>query len=701
MYHHHDEIFSKLFMTCVDRDLLNGTIVALYGPRAEMRDQDLLDMYLTDPAVAAISPNSFFDEQWYRLRNPEIRADIENGRLISAFVHYINAGIFEGRWPNSFMQSIALPDTKAPPRLDTIDAEAYLAVNAQARNFLRHFPILTPLAHYNAFGRFLGMTIAHPAQPSDIDQLNKNRHYFEVMSEEFDAAWYTKEYIGDDADERFLEDPLSHYLLYGIPRGYSPSAVFDEGFYRAFYPEIREAIEQGNVPCGFYHYIVGGRQEGRLPAYDRKNSLEAWAPGVTRPVLLDRIDQIRTRLQPRKITFGNNATPRIWVMLPTINPDITFGGYRSVLELIRRLHELGYAITIICTEDGQANKAYFLWRESSENFRKILHEIDVIGSADARAITIGGSDTIVVYSLWDLYAADHIRKRVPSVRIVLLAQEFEPIFYENSTARAIIEEAYRIPHYPLINSNFLRRYFESHRIGVFGGNTAAIRDRDYSIFEHRINKLNEQTESQIKNRNERVLITYARPENHAARNMFELLILALRQVCSEGLFGPEWRFIGLGALTEIEPVPIGGAHKLMMYPKMNEQEYIRYISAMDIGVSLMYAPHPSVMPFEFATTGALVVTNSYENRSAEELSAISGNIIAGRPTIEGIAGALREAISCVSDAKSRIANIYRPRAAGWNEIFHEDLINTVFGFSAPQKSKNRNASRTRRTTLAS
>jgi hypothetical protein len=115
----------------------------------------------------------------------------------------------------------------------------------------------------------------------------------------------------------------------------------------------------------------------------------------------------------------------------------------------------------------------------------------------------------------------------------------------------------------------------------------------------------------------------------------------------------------------------------------------------------MYAPHPSVMPFEFATTGALVVTNSYENRSAEELSAISGNIIAGRPTIEGIAGALREAISCVSDAKSRIANIYRPRAEGWNEIFHEDLINTVFGFSAPQKSKNRNASRTRRTTLAS
>jgi hypothetical protein len=685
MYQSNDHLFAKIFLSCIDRKLLAQTITTLRHHKPEMSDQDLMHIYMADPVISAISPNAFFDEQWYRLNNPDIQSAIAERRLSSGFIHYINAGIFEGRWPTGLMQSMARPATQCAAPLHNIDNENYLSRNTQARRFIEHFPILTPLAHYNAYGRFLGM-LAAPAGTLDAAvPASGDRQYFEIMAEAFDPEWYVKTYIAGDPEARFQDDPLSHYLIYGIPRGHSPSAAFDEGFYRAFYPEIRLAIEKGDVPCGFYHYIVAGREEGRLPAYDRRNSLEAWAPGVTRPVLLERVPEIRTRLQPPNVKRRDaNTAPRIWVLLPTINPDITFGGYRSVLELIRRLYERGHAVTIVCTEDGQANKAYFIWRESSEKFQKILREIEVIGPADGHALNIGPADKIIVYSLWDLYAADHIRAIVPGVKIILLAQEFEPIFYENSAARAMIEEAYRIDHYPLINSNFLQRYFEAHRIGVFGKAQPAKPGADYCVFEHRINRLAEQSAKQINARRDRVLVAYARPESHAARNMFELLVLALRELCAEGLFGPEWRFIGLGALTEIEPIPIGGAHRLVMYPKMSESEYIQHTNDMDIGVSLMYAPHPSVMPFEFATTGALVVTNAYENRSAEELAAICPNIIAGRPTIEGIAGALREAVSRVSNAKARIANIYRPKAASWDDIFDDALLQTVFGPASSQ-----------------
>jgi len=351
--------------------------------------------------------------------------------------------------------------------------------------------------------------------------------------------------------------------------------------------------------------------------------------------------------------------------------------------LIRRLHQTGRHVVIVCTEDGNADKGYFLWREENETLKRVIGDIPVIGLLESQELTVGPADMVVAYSLWDLYAADHIREKAPDTKVILLAQEFEPIFYDNCSARALAEEAYRIPHFPVINSNFLKVFFEAHKIGVFGGDRPAIHGRDFAVFEHRINRLREQSAEQMRARSSRILVTYARPEGHAARNMFEILVLALRQVCAEGIFGPEWQFIGLGALTDLEPVPLGGAHKLRLQPKMSEEEYTRFIGSMDIGVSLMYAPHPSVVPFEFATTGALVVTNEYENRSAAELAAISGNIIAGRPTIEGIAGALREAVARVGKVEDRVRNMYRPAKTSWDAIFNDDFLSAVFDRSLP------------------
>jgi hypothetical protein len=666
-----------LFLRCAEAERLRATANALGFTADDLSPEQLFDLYLEQPSFNAVSPNALFDEQWYRQNNPDVVAAIEDGRFRSGFLHFIQAGLLAGRWPSEVLKVFAARHLEnPPPSVSAIADVAYLSTNPEARSFLKHFPIIESLAHYNSYGRFLGLTLP-PTNLGDCKNTS-SAGYFDTMADAFDAEWYRAQYLVGDAADRFHQDPFSHYLIRGIPCGYSPNAGFDEAFYRVFYPDVREAIAGGEIPCGFYHYAVAGKAEARLPHYDRKRALEARIPGVTKPVLLQRLDDVRARIQERRVTVDPKQAATIWVLLPTMNPDITFGGYRSAFELVRRLHDRGQRVTIICTEDGQADKSYFLWREPSASLRRVIQGISVVGLAAGRNLVVGPADTVIVYSLWDLVAADQIRRSAPATRVILLAQEFEPVFYDHCTARAQLVEAYRIQHYPLINSGFLQRYFEQQRIGVFARSPPPQHGRDYFTFEHKINRLVEQSAAQMATRRERVLIAYARPEAHAVRNMFETLILALQQVHSEGLFGPEWTFIGLGALTDIEAVPLGGTHTLIMRPKMSEEEYTRYVSMMDIGVSLMYAPHPSVMPFEFATTGALVVTNSYENRSEADLSAISNNIIAGPPTIAGIAQALREAIERVPDIESRVRNIYRPKATNWDEIFTDDMLDIVF-----------------------
>ncbi len=662
------------FKACYHKSLLREAARAFGFELAGETDEKLFQLYLNEPQLRLISPNPGFDELWYRGQNPDVIVAIKEGQVYSGFTHYISFGIFEGRWPNQILQSRALHTASFEPEVQAIDVAGYLAAYPAAKDFLQNFPLITALEHYNLFGRFLG----YRAPPPGGLPAMQDRIVFDQMAREFDAAFYRNTYLKDVDLPLFGDDPFTHYLLEGIKKSYSPSGDFDETWYRAFYGEVRVAIQRGDIISGFYHYIAAGRAEGRLPAFDRKLALEARMPGVTRPVLLHRVAEISRRMMPRGIVF-EASPPRLWFLMPTMNPDITFGGYRGAFELINAAHKSGYAVGIICTEDAQADKDYFLWRETSKALRQLVLDIPILNAIEQTELKIGVNDTIIAYSVWDLYTAHDMRKVAPDLRVVLLTQEYEPIFYDNCSSRAIAEEAYALPHFPIINSQLLCKFLKAHKVGVFGKTKSPVLGKDYAVFEHRINILPSQTVAALRARREKVLVAYARPEGHAARNMFEILILALQTVCAEGLFDADWSFVGLGALTETDPVPLGGGHELVLHPKMTEEQYTGYIACMDIGVSLMFAPHPSVVPFEFATTGAIVVTNTYENRSAAELAAISKNIVAGPPSIAGIAETLRRALQLIADAETRVANIYQPENTSWSAIFNAEFLQTIFG----------------------
>ncbi len=636
-------------------------------------DREVARLYFSG-RCRMISPNAYFDEAWYTAHYADVDRAIRTDGLISGFVHFVQTGIKKGYWPNQVLfnnaSSCSVPDV---PKA-TIDEALYLTRYPNAQGFIAAFPMISPTDHYNRYGRFLNYSL------DTYSVVRSEALSLRVAESEFDADFYASTYLAGANDAHHRRNPFQHYVTYGMKAAYSPNVWFDEAWYRAFYKEVREGIEKGWLPSGFYHYLLSGRIEGRMPKHDLALALEAKMPGVTNPSLLSRTEMLAQRMRGLstlpKHAASKRTTRTIWIFLPTLNPDIMYGGYRAAIAFICALYRDGEDVAIVCV-DEEPNVDYFLWSEKSRSVRDVFARLRVLNTEQFASDAVGRSDIFIAYTVWDLILCDQLVRLTDNLKPILLSQEYEPIFYDNGAQRALCEDCYNIPHYPVINSAFLKNYFSQKKLGVFRTPQHCRPGQNYTVFEHKINVLPAQTAKSMRLRSHRVMAVYARPEAHAARNLFEIAVIALQTLCKRGAFGPEWRFIGLGALTKLPPLQLGGGHELKLTQKMSEAEYISVMSELDIGISLMYAPHPSVVPFEFATTGALVVTNTFDNRSEAELETICGNIVPCDISIQSVVDAIERAMAVVNSFDRRERQRLRPANVEWDAIFSPDVVDGI------------------------
>jgi hypothetical protein len=174
------------------------------------------------------------------------------------------------------------------------------------------------------------------------------------------------------------------------------------------------------------------------------------------------------------------------------------------------------------------------------------------------------------------------------------------------------------------------------------------------------------------------LAFYARPEKHAARNMIELGVMALADVaCERHLDG--WELFGIGSQTAYD-IDLLGFGTLKVLERQPQDEYKRMLGGYSVGLALMYTPHPSLIPVEMAAAGMVVVTNTFENKTAESLAAISQNLIGVEPTLEGVKAGLRNAIEAAEDYEARLRGSEVNWARSWEESLGEDQLRAVRQF---------------------
>ena len=155
--------------------------------------------------------------------------------------------------------------------------------------------------------------------------------------------------------------------------------------------------------------------------------------------------------------------------------------------------------------------------------------------------------------------------------------------------------------------------------------------------------------------------------------MFELGVLALSRALGDGAF-QGWQLNGIGTVRGGGRIALGAGRMLTLLPRSDQRSYATLLREHDVGLALMYTPHPSLVPIEMASAGMLTVTNTFENKTAAALSAISSNLIASEPTVEGDRGGAVAAAAGVRTTSRRgwpAAGSLEPR---WDESFDDALM---------------------------
>ncbi|MGH2866693.1 MAG: glycosyltransferase [Solirubrobacteraceae bacterium] len=388
---------------------------------------------------------------------------------------------------------------------------------------------------------------------------------------------------------------------------------------------------------------------------------------------------VAEKIAPLRWAVDEQAPPRVNLLLPTIDLQHLFGGYIAKFNLARKLVEAGLRVRLVTVDPvGPLPPG---WRATLEDYRGLeglFAQAEVVFGREASSIEISPADSFVATTWWTAHIAHDVQRFVEGERFLYLVQEYEPFTFPMGTFAALAAESYTFEHFALFSSELLRDYFRRHRIGVFAQGEAE-GDRRSVSFQNAITPVVPPPRAQLVNRAPRKLLFYARPEPHAARNMFELGVLALSRAIDEGLFSDGWELRGIGTVDRGRLLSLGGGAALELLPRCDQSSYGDLLGEHDIGLALMYTPHPSLVPIEMASAGLLAVTNSFENKTPEAMQAISGNLIVAEPTVDGVLAGLRAAVERVADVDGRLAECQVRWSRSWEQSLGPGLVHTIVG----------------------
>jgi hypothetical protein len=386
---------------------------------------------------------------------------------------------------------------------------------------------------------------------------------------------------------------------------------------------------------------------------------------------------IAQKIAPLELDPRETAPVRVNLLIPTIDLEHFFGGYIAKLNLARRLAEHGHRVRVVTVDPvAPLPRAWRRTLESYSGLDGLTDRVEIVFGRETPSLEVSRQDGFIATTWWTAHIAQQALQQLGGERFVYLIQEYEPFTFPMGTYAALAEESYTFLHFAVFSTELLRGYFRAHRLGVYAAG-ADHGDRSSASFQNAITTVAPPRAGALAARNTRRLLFYARPEAHAARNLFELGVLALSRAVQDGCFRDGWELHGVGTLGSRRRLPLGDGAALEMLPRSAQREYARMLSEHDLGLALMYTPHPSLVPLEMASAGMLTVTNTFENKTAESLARISPNLIATEPSIGAVAAALRGAVAGIHDVDRRVRGSDVDWSRDWERSFDDSLLRRI------------------------
>jgi glycosyltransferase involved in cell wall biosynthesis len=380
---------------------------------------------------------------------------------------------------------------------------------------------------------------------------------------------------------------------------------------------------------------------------------------------------LKNMMAPLLLEISADQPKRVNLLMATVDFNYIFGGYLAMFNLAQKIAEYGNKTRIVIVEpcDYKPNE----WRKkilAYPGLENLFELVETSYNYDRNfALKVNPDDIFMATSCWTAHIAAGSAQQLNGRKIIFFAQEYEPIFFPMSSMHAFSHQSYSLPQYTIFSTELLRQYFRDHQIGIYK-NSLAEGDTKSIVINNAIHQF-QISFKDISERKKKKFLFYARPEAHAARNLYELGLLGLENAIEQGIFGDEWEFFGIGTIGNNRILSLGNERQLTLLPKVSLKEYLELVPTFDLGMSLMLSPHPSLVPLEMAAAGMPAITNTYENKTAGELGKISSNLIGVEPTIEGLTRGLREGVSRVEKYEERMEGAKVNWPTDWSQVFDE------------------------------
>jgi len=336
------------------------------------------------------------------------------------------------------------------------------------------------------------------------------------------------------------------------------------------------------------------------------------------------------------------------------------GGPNTVINLACRIAQQGIPVRLVSTvEAATIDPAWFRNHARSLLGGSDFPNIPIVSAAQSdQPLQVGPADIFLATHWTTAQQLKAVLPRMPQRQFFYMLQEFEPGFYSWSSNFALAVETYGFDFWPIVNEATLADYLLAQPLGRL--NDPIMRSRAV-VFEPAVDVALFHPSPEAARSRPRRLLFYARPTN--TRNLFGMGLLALRQAATDPAF-VGWEFLSIGSRGSVPDLPLGNGHVLRQAPWMDYAGYGDLLREADILLCPMLSPHTSYPVLEMAACGGLSVTNTFATKTRGVLEAMSKNIVAVEPTVEGLTEGLIQSALRTDEGRPRIASLNMPRDWG-------------------------------------
>lgn len=377
-----------------------------------------------------------------------------------------------------------------------------------------------------------------------------------------------------------------------------------------------------------------------------RNLLQVTNPRLFEQRLVDIMNAVPMHV---RVDPAPDAPVRLNVLDSAWSKSGMTGGPNTVINLALRVAQRGIPVRLVSTvQAATIDPAWFRNHAGSLLGGPDVPEISIATAADPNnPLPLGHRDVFLATHWSTAQQLKPVLPQLPIREFFYMLQEFEPAFYPWSGNFALALETYGMDFWPIINEAMLADYLFSQPLGrLMDG---VIRDRAV-VFEPAVDKDVFFVGPPDARPRPKRLLFYARPTN--TRNMFGLGLMALRHAAASPAFAG-WEFLSIGSRGSVPDLQLGHGHVLRRAPWVDYAGYGDLLRQADLLFCPMLSPHTSYPVLEMAACGGFSVTNTFATKTQGKIAALSPNIIAVEPTLEGFAAGLVEAAGKVADGLPR------------------------------------------------